>query len=146
MFSFILSISSLGQVQSIEGHPILLLLHQILEFLKSLNYERIRDLLLHAPHYYIQWWKKLFHDSPEHVYIETFLVVFIIWLLFIRKTIDPKKELDKTPKLSKKEIDWLIETWQPEPLVPMISPKRQLVADVSSVCCFIIFFYMKVTS
>ena len=90
----------------------------------SLTYENISDLLTHAPQYYIVWWKKLFHDTPEHVLIETSLVVFIIWLLFVRKTIDPKKIAKKSPKLSDKETAWLIDSWQPEPLVPVVTKKQ----------------------
>lgn len=48
---------------------------------------------------------------------------FILWLVFIRRTIDPKKPLQQNT-LTQKEIDWLIDTWQPEPLVPALTTKQ----------------------
>jgi len=57
----------------------------------------------------------LLKDAPEHIVIETFLVLFIIWLMFIRRTVDPNKA-SKNQKLSKQEEQWLMDTWEPEPL------------------------------
>ena len=57
-------------------------------------------------------------EEPHHVIIESILGLFIVWLLFIRKTVNPK--LESQNKLSKKEQEWLIDTWQPEPLVPSV--------------------------
>jgi hypothetical protein len=48
--------------------------------------------------------------------------------MFIRRTIDPNKASNKE-KLSQKEMNWLVETWQPEPLVPVLSDIQQLLAD-----------------
>ena len=65
-------------------------------------------------------------EAPQHVLIETGLIVFIVWLTFIRRTVDPGKA-SKNDKLSKKETDWLIDTWEPEPLVPkMTSLENQI--------------------
>ena len=64
---------------------------------------------------YCNWWLKLYRESPQHIFIETSLVIFIIWLLFIRRTVDPTKR-QQNNKLNKNEINWLIETWKPETL------------------------------
>ena len=56
--------------------------------------------------------------------IETGMIVFIIWLLFIRKTGDPKKA--SKAKLSKPEQDELISDWQPEPLVPALTARQEI--------------------
>lgn len=110
-------------------HPVIEVITWVREVFASLTYENITDILTHAPQYYIAWWKKLFHDTPEHVFIETTLVVFIIWLLLIRKTVDPKK-MSKKQKLSEKEAAWLIDSWQPEPLVPELTPTQAKLNDM----------------
>lgn len=84
--------------------------------LQQLDRETVIDLITHAPQYYTAWWTSLLKEAPEHLVIETGLIMFIVWLMFIRRTVDPVKS-SKNESLSKKEVDWLIETWQPEPLV-----------------------------
>lgn len=98
-------------------HPLVELFIWVKNVLLNLTPEKIEDYVLHGPEYYYKWWMNLLRENPNHVIIETILFSFIIWLLFIRKTIDPTKE-SKT-KLTQKEIDWLVETWEPEPLVPV---------------------------
>jgi hypothetical protein len=73
--------------------------------------------VVHAPQLYDNWWRTLLRESPQHILIETGLIFFIFWLVFVRRTVDPGK-ISKNNKLSKKEVDWLLETWMPEPLVP----------------------------
>lgn len=65
---------------------------------------------------YVSAFLHLLYTDPHHVIIESGLALFIIWLIFIRKTVNPTMEA-KT-KLSSKEKEWLIESWVPEPLVP----------------------------
>lgn len=96
-------------------HPVYELIIWTKEIVNKLNYEIIKDFIQNFPEYYYKWWINLLKENPYHVVIETGLMCFIIWLLFIRKSVDPNKE-SKT-KLSQKEIDWLVETWKPEPLV-----------------------------
>jgi serine palmitoyltransferase len=48
------------------------------------------------------------------------LILFIIWLVFLRKTEDPHKE---EAFLSEKEIDQLVADWKPEPLTPAPDPE-----------------------
>ena len=95
-------------------------------FLKTQYYatpNNAKDLLINWPKYYDLWWRSLLREVPQHIFIETCLIMFIIWLLFIRRTVDPKKSA-KNEKLSDKEINWLVETWQPEPLVPSLTDKQ----------------------
>lgn len=84
--------------------------------LQQLDKDTVWDLITNGPQYYTTWWQSLLVEAPMHIVIETGLIVFIIWLMFIRKTVDPVKS-SKNASLSKKEVEWLIETWQPEPLV-----------------------------
>ena len=109
-------------------HPVLELIRWTTDLVRSLSADRVSDLLKHAPEYYLQWWQKLYSETPEHVFIETALIIFIFWLLFIRKTIDPKKSSKKS-KLTDEEINWLIETWQPDPLVPALTNTEQKILD-----------------
>lgn len=116
---------------STADHPLLPLLEFILQVVhtaKNITWDQVVDVATHAPQYYGVWWQKLLAESPQHVLIETSLIVFIVWLVFVRKTVDPKKS-SAPEKLSQKEIDWLIETWTPDPLVPPISEKEAAVAD-----------------
>eukprot|EP01033_Poteriospumella_lacustris_P016892 gene16892-12090_t len=113
------------------AHPLLPLLEFILQVVhgaRNITWDQVVDVATHAPQYYSIWWNNLFKESPQHVLIETSLIIFIVWLLFVRKTVDPKKST-APEKLSNKEIDWLIDTWAPEPLVPPISEKEAAVAD-----------------
>lgn len=93
----------------------------------GLTYEIVADLITNGPHYYVEWWISLLKNSPEHLIIETALCVFIVWLVLIRKTVDPVKSSKES--LSKKEVEWLIDTWQPEPLVPPANSDTDIVAD-----------------
>lgn len=95
---------------------------------KKINKELVVDLFYNAPEYYKFWWSKLLQESPAHIVIETSLILFILWLVFIRKTVDPSKS-SKNEKLSDKEVEWLLETWTPDPLVPPLTEKDELLVD-----------------
>lgn len=97
---------------------------------KTVTIDRISDLLLHGPNYYSEWWISLLRESPEHLVIETGLMIFILWIIFVRRTVDPSKT-SKNPKLTKKEEQWLVDTWQPDPLVPKLTSKQQRIVDSS---------------
>lgn len=88
----------------------------------------IGDLILNSPRYYAKWWLGLYEESPLHLIIETGLICFILWLTFIRKTVDPTKS-SKNDKLNDKEVEWLVETWEPEPLVPSLTSKQKAIVD-----------------
>ena len=113
----------------------------IFSILKNVNSENIKDWIINAPTYYYSWWKTLLQESPQHILIETGLLLFIVWLMFIRKTVDPAKA-NKNDKLSKKDVEWLIDTWTPDSLVPQLSTKETLlssnmmVGPIHRVYCF----------
>ena len=111
-----------------DSNPLYNLLVDTYNFLHGLDFATVQEVALHAPTYYSQWWLKLYNEAPMHVYVETALVLFIIWLMFIRKTVDPTREVKNT-KLSKKEVEWLIESWEPEPLVPVLDERSQGMAN-----------------
>jgi hypothetical protein len=115
-------------------NPLLQTILQLFHYAKELKFDEVQSLIVNFPRNYEVWWSNLFHEAPEHVFIETALVAFIIWLVFIRKTVDPKKSSEKDDKLSQKEIDWLLESWQPEPLVPKLDEKESFVLTQERVC------------
>lgn len=114
-------------------HPLVEVLQWTLQSVRDLKHTNIRELLVNAPKNYSQWWIRVFNDAPQHVLIETGLIVFIIWLLFIRKTIDPKKASKGGNKLKKEEIDWLVETWVPDPLVPPLTEVQKAIVQSAKV-------------
>lgn len=71
---------------------------------------------------YAAWWRRLFRESPEHVAVETLLIVFVVFLLLkgglSRK--DPKPT-----NLTEAEIDELVADWEPAPLVPEPSEVKE---------------------
>ncbi|KAH8055851.1 serine palmitoyltransferase [Aureococcus anophagefferens] len=64
---------------------------------------------------YAAWWTHLLEDAPEHVFIETVLICFLAYLFLCGRL------AAKAPKLSRREVDELVDDWEPEPLVPALS-------------------------
>mmetsp|Transcript_7008 Transcript_7008/g.9921 ORF Transcript_7008/g.9921 Transcript_7008/m.9921 type:complete len:511 (+) Transcript_7008:47-1579(+) len=112
----------------ITVNPLFELIVWTIQASRKVTFELIWDLFIHAPQYYEYWWTNLLRDAPLHVFIETSLILFILWLTFIRRTVDPGKSSNNT-KLTQKEVDWLLETWQPEPLVPELSTAEKFIID-----------------
>lgn len=88
----------------------------IVEALKNADMAAIKGFIWSLPFRYKEWWLELYRESPAHIFVETALVMFVLWLLFIRRTVDPVKTSD-VDKFTDKEVAWLVETWEPEPLV-----------------------------
>jgi serine palmitoyltransferase len=93
------------------------------ESTENLTLEQLIEMVKNFPSTYIKWWKGLYDESPVHIIIETAMVVWILWLLFIRRTADPKKKGGKsdTERLTDKEIKMLIKTWEPDSIVPELT-------------------------
>ena len=89
----------------------------IIDGLRNGDVDMIRSFVISLPYRYKDWWLAVYRESPTHVVVETALVVFVLWLLFIRRTVDPVKTSD-VDRFTDKEVAWLVETWTPEPLVP----------------------------
>ncbi|CDO91955.1 unnamed protein product [Kluyveromyces dobzhanskii CBS 2104] len=70
--------------------------------------------MIPGAHYVIDYVKKSHQDDPYRTFVEVLLILYSI-VYFLSK---PKKKgaVDQ-PKLSEKEIDNLIEEWEPEPIV-----------------------------
>lgn len=95
----------------------------LVDTLRGLDSQSVFAFVLSLPYMYQDWWLNLYRESPIHIFVETTLVVFVLWLLFVRRTVDPVKTSDVS-KFTDKEVQWLIDTWTPEPLVPVTSSDR----------------------
>jgi hypothetical protein len=100
----------------------------LIQILKTTSFDDLKYIVLNAPTLYKDWWLGLYRDAPHHIIVETLLVMFIIWLIFIRKTIDPVRE-SKNKSLSKKEEEWLISTWNPQPLVEPENQRTNMISN-----------------
>ncbi len=90
--------------------------YELKDALVTMNGIKLKRICYEFPSDYANWWIAEAHNNPTHVFVETVLVIFIIWLIFIRKTVDPNRE-SKNSKLTPKEVQWLIDTWDPDPLI-----------------------------
>ena len=85
-------------------------------FVSSLKAGDLRTAFKVSPRAYADWWTALAQEAPQHVAVESVLLVMIAWLLLGMKKSDSREE--PLSQLSKREIEELVEEWQPEPLVP----------------------------
>ncbi|CAO3642593.1 unnamed protein product [Cunninghamella blakesleeana] len=70
----------------------------------------------------INYIKTAYQDDPFRICLELFLVFFAIKYMLSKKY----KPHDNAVKLTEKEIDELVEEWQPEPLVPKLTSYDKL--------------------
>ena len=87
------------------------------------NYEEVLATLESLPDLYIKWWITLYHDSPRHIIVETSLILFLVWLIFFKKTASEKTmSQDNLPEGIKNR---LIDSWKSEPLVTPLSEEEE---------------------
>lgn len=86
------------------------------------------EFVLNAPIQYKHWWLNLVAEAPAHVFVETCLTFFIVWLLLIRRTVDPSRSSDNKT-LNSKEITELIDSWEPESIVPTLGDEEEEIAE-----------------
>ncbi|CEG47422.1 serine palmitoyl transferase subunit [Plasmopara halstedii] len=55
------------------------------EALLSLDFVRIKAAFANAPRSYYDYIRSIYERSPEHVIIETFLIVFVIYITFVKR-------------------------------------------------------------
>ncbi|CAM9382709.1 unnamed protein product [Chrysoparadoxa australica] len=91
-----------------------------LELVAEMDWTTVKQKL--SPKTFAEWWWRMVKDDPGHVVVESALVLFILYILLGKKTVNPKKAAK--PDLSQREINELIEEWQPEPLVPDLSSRE----------------------
>ncbi|KAI9905197.1 hypothetical protein PsorP6_014332 [Peronosclerospora sorghi] len=84
------------------------------EALLSLDAEKIKAAFVNTPRSYYGYIRSIYERSPEHVIIETFLIVFVIYITFVKRD----KPRGTAAKLSEREIDELCDEWTPEPIIP----------------------------
>ncbi|CAN0020947.1 unnamed protein product [Ectocarpus sp. 12 AP-2014] len=55
-----------------------------------LDVESARQYVWNLPEMYREWWLNLVREDPGHVVVETTLIAFIVYILFFKKTLNPK--------------------------------------------------------
>ena len=83
-------------------------------FREALQERDFKTALRTAPAAYAAWWQQLLKDDPYHVFVETLLIAFLLYLLYgTRRSRKPQKD----QALTDREIDDLVNDWAPAPLV-----------------------------
>lgn len=80
------------------------------------------------------WWVEQWRESPEHLIIEVGLIFVVLWVLFVKRSYDPRKRGfgDRAPRdeLSPAEVDKMVEEWTPEPLAyPLAEGEQDPIED-----------------
>jgi len=89
-------------------------------FREALQERDFKTALKTAPAAYATWWQQLLKDDPYHVFIETLLIFFLLYLLY--GTRRAKNSQKKEQALTDREIDDLVKDWAPAPLVERSPP------------------------
>ena len=84
-------------------------------FREALQERDFKTALQIAPKAYATWWQQLLKDDPYHVFVETLLIAFLLYLLY--GTRRAKNSQKKEQALTDREIDDLVKDWAPAPLV-----------------------------
>jgi hypothetical protein len=77
---------------------------------------------------YIKWWTALLRDEPLHLFIETALVLFIVYILLKRR---PASKADKASRLPAEVVDELVDEFTPAPLCPPLTERAALIRRTS---------------
>ena len=83
--------------------------------LSPFNYLELKSAIFNFPSSYLHYIQRLYAEHPEHVIVETFLITFVLYITFVKKSYDPST---KEKPLSEDEITNLCNEWEPEPLLP----------------------------
>jgi hypothetical protein len=94
-----------------------------LRALSEMDLPTAKALILSLPYLYQDWWLSLYRENPEHIIVETALAGFVLWLIFIRRTVDVVKPSDD--RFSDKEVAWLVDTWEPEPMIGEVTARQE---------------------
>ena len=85
------------------------------------------NLILNLVQRYQSWWMNLFREEPVHVLIETLLLAFIGYLVFVKRERNWRN--DQKQHLSDMEKEELVTEWEPEPLVAASSESMNVASS-----------------
>ena len=78
-------------------------------FREALQERDFKTALRTAPQAYATWWRQLLKDDPYHVFIETLLIAFLLYLLYgtrRAKNSQKKEQALKTGTAPRSQADW----------------------------------------
>jgi hypothetical protein len=80
------------------------------------------------PKAYIDWWINLLHENPTHLYIETTLILVIIYILFK----SPKSSTQRRHEVTDEVLAERLAAFTPEPLAPEVlsGEARKVLQDI----------------
>jgi hypothetical protein len=116
-----IALDSMADLDSTTG--LLVNLQHALHALKGMDFQTAKAMVLSLPYLYQDWWMSLYRENPEHIIVETALAGFVLWLIFIRRTVDVVKPSDD--RFSDKEVAWLVDTWEPEPMIGEVTARQE---------------------
>ena len=64
-------------------------------FLEAVTQLELKKAAALAPAAYGTWWMNLVREDPWHVVVETLLLIFVVYLLFLKKPKKSRSELTK---------------------------------------------------
>jgi serine palmitoyltransferase len=108
---------------SAKTNPAFVTFQEFLQRTENLTLDELKTGFYNFPSAYHQWWMRLWEKNPVHLFVETLLIAFIFWLMFIRKTVDPKKKVKDGSSFTRADISNLA-SWVPEPLVPELTAQQ----------------------
>lgn len=124
------NVYSLGYTAGHRLHS--LLSHQWIPDVPS-PYEAF-EFVTNVPFWYKDWWLNLVTNDPVHVFVETTLLLSVVYMILVRKTDDWRMNKNKA-SLSEQEKEQLIEEWRGYGRAPLAPSPEELSVSPQVVVC-----------
>lgn len=102
--------------------------HEYLYEKEKVAFSEIVWYVAKFPSRYKKWWIQLLEDDPLHVVIETILIVFVVYMVLIKRWKDDWRENNTKNgevALSDQEKEELVREWKPAPLAPELTEEEE---------------------
>jgi len=80
-------------------------------------------LLMSLPVMYKTWWINLLTNDPVHVFVETTMLLTVLYMIVSRSTQDWRE--DRKEKLTKKDEEELVHEWRDHGRAPLVPPSSE---------------------